>query len=76
MKKIFSIVALAAVMASCTDSKKEETTITNTDSISMDATNNSMMVDSTMMMSDTSHKMDKMSDTTNNKMDKMQSPTP
>jgi hypothetical protein len=60
MKKILSIVAIAAIMASCNDSKKEETTTTTTDSIVSDATNtNAMATDTTTKMpADTTHMMD------------------
>ncbi len=73
MKKLLSIVAIAAIMSSCNDSKTEETTVVNTDTISMDANNAKAMADSaTAAMADTANKMmNNMTDTASKMMDKM-----
>ncbi len=65
MKKILSIVAIAAIMASCNDDKKTDATETTTDSVTMDANQMSNMADSANKM------MDKMGDSANKMMDKM-----
>lgn len=51
MKKLIAIAALAAVMISCNDEKKSETTEgTSTDSVAMDANQMSNMADSANSM--------------------------
>ncbi len=73
MRKLLSIVAMAAIMASCNESKTEETTVVNADSISMDANSANAMADSAKAaMADTANKMmSTMTDSAGKMMDKM-----
>jgi hypothetical protein len=66
MKKFLAIAAIALFMVACNDAKKEETTVTTTDSVTTtESTTMSNMADSANKM------MDKMGDSANKMMDKM-----
>jgi hypothetical protein len=71
MKKFLAVAAIATFMVSCSDAKKEETTVTTADSVTMETPVMSNQADSNNKMMDQqadTSKMDKMTDTS--KMDK------
>jgi hypothetical protein len=66
MKKLFAILSLIVSLTACNNEKKEEATITTSDtSVSNEANRMSEMADSASRM------MDKMGDSANQMMDKM-----